>query len=139
MHKARTRSMLRYHKVHEIDVQPVERRVQDDLLPDIAGMSFPDCLAERTRLLHEKNRAEQELVSAKRERDRNGVTVLGLRIQSFSNRLSLINQRIKAVQHDVEFDALKRAAFEILDDETWQRVIARKAELRQSMLAGAAS
>ncbi|PNU02490.1 hypothetical protein [Novosphingobium guangzhouense] len=136
MYKHASRSQQRYHKVHEIDGQPVARRVQDDLLPDLANMTLPQCEAERRRLLHEKCRAEQELVAAKRQRDTNGISVLGLRIQGFSNRLGLINRHMKTVRHDIEFDALKAAVIELLDEDTWQRIIARKVELRQAMLAG---
>ena len=139
MHKKQTRSMQRFHKVHEIDAQPVGRRVQDDLLPDLANMTLPQCDAERRRLLHEKCRAEQELVAAKRQRDATGISVLGLRIQGFSNRLGLLNRHMKSARHDIESTALKQAVIELLGEETWQRIIARKVELRQAMIAGASA
>lgn len=136
MHKHRTRSMQRYHKVHEIDVQPVARLTQDALLLDIDQMTIPECQAERRRLLQEKSRAEQELIAAKHQRDAGGIAVLGLRIQGYCNRLSRLNVRAKQLRHDIEFDAFKQAVLELLDEETWHRIITRKVELRRAMLAG---
>ncbi|WP_232494946.1 hypothetical protein [Novosphingobium kaempferiae] len=139
MHKHRTRSMQRYHKVHEIDTQPVARLTQDALLLDIESMPLSECEAERRRLLLEKTRAEQELVAAKRQQDAGGIAILGLRIQGYCNRLSRLNARAKQVRHDVEFSAFRQAVEELLDEDTFQRIIARKAELRRAMLAGGAA
>lgn len=136
MHKRRTQSMQRYHRVHEIDVQPSGYRTQDDLLPHLDHMPLADCTAERARLIHEKLRAEQDLVSAKRGRDSRTVEAIGLRIQGLCSRLSQINTRLKQLRGNAEYEALKQAMTEELDEWTWRRVLDRKDEIRRAAPAG---
>jgi hypothetical protein len=131
--------MQRYHRVHEIDVQPSGHRTQDDLLPALGQMSFVDCTEERRRLLHEKQRAEQDLIAAKRFRDVHMIDAIGLRIQGLCNRLGQVNARIKEFRGNAEYQAFKQAVCEVLDPETWQLVIDRKEEIRRASLAGEAT
>lgn len=133
MHKHRARSMQRYHKVHEIDVQPSGYRTQDDLLPGVDSMPLPDCEAERGRLMHEKTRAEQDLVVAKRAQNTREIGMLGLRIQGLCNRIAQVKARTKQIRAADEYGALKQAIFEVLDAETLHLVIARKEEIRRAM------
>lgn len=116
MYKGNSASLQRYHKVHEINVQPSTQLFEDDLIPTAANMSWAECEAERRAIVLEKTKMANELVAAKRMRDRRQIEALGLRQQTYDGRLGLIKQRMETIRKGHEYMALRQAIDEAISD-----------------------
>lgn len=116
--------MQRYHRVHEIDVQPVGVS-EADFIPSAENMGVRECMAERSRLMIEKTRTEQEMqVATGHQR-----MALGRRYQALCSRLGIIGKRIKLLNRQRHSEARWEATKEIVGPEICERIIARQQEL----------
>lgn len=134
MHKGRSASFQRRYKVHEIDSAPTSRNVEDDFIPTAANMSKEQATAERTQLLLENVRMEQEHSVAKRSGNIRDSVSLGLRIVTICDRLSLVNARIKQINMDESRVRFSAAVRDVVSPEVWDQIIQRERELRSDPL-----
>lgn len=129
MYKRASASLQRKHRVIEVR-PPVSAYIgEDDLIPSAENLGLQECLSERAKLLLEKTRTENELIAAKAEGDKLAITRLGLRLQTFSNRLSVLSPRIKRLRHDDNQQAFIQAVREVVPADLYQAVITRQREI----------
>jgi hypothetical protein len=137
MYKGNSASLQRYHKVHEINVQPRTGAVEGDFIPTAANMSWEECEAEKRALVLEKTKMANELAAAKRCRDKSLVTLLGMRQQTYDGRLGLIRQRQDELKRGNQFEALRLAINEMLPEEQRKPIFARMSAIMDELCRGA--
>lgn len=134
MYKIASANLQSRNRVIDADVQArMAIRVEDDFIQTAGNMGARECLAERTKLMLEKTRAEQELVAAKRRGNAGDIAALGLRIQSFCSRLSLLRDRLKELRQDNEMDALMQAINELMEPNDRLALLRRKNEILREL------
>lgn len=131
MYKGNSASLQRSYGVQHI--APQKGYIADDFIPTADNMDMAMCRSERSQLLLEKTRFEQELLAAKNRGSKGEIGALGLRLQATAGRLSLINKRIKHLNRTAHDEALCRAVREVLSEEERQRVYARQHEILEEM------
>lgn len=129
MYKGNSASLQRKHRVIEVRQPTGGYIAEDDLVPHAEGLGLQDCISERAKLMLDKTRAENELIGAKAVKDERSITAIGLRIQSYCNRLSLITRRIKHLRHDCNEAAFKLAIKELVPPDLYQAVVKRQREI----------
>lgn len=134
MYKHRSAAYQRRYKVHEIAPQSsaAGRLCEDDLIPSAQNMGLDDCLAERRQLLIEKTRTETEIAIAKRERNWGHAEFLGGKNQGMCARLGLLAARIKELNRTTSRDEFRQAVQDTVDEATWDRIIRRAQEIRET-------
>jgi len=130
MYKSTARSLRRATSVHAIAVSPVPGYVfQDDLIVSAENMGLEECQRERTQLLLEKARLEDELLPHKREGNIRQMKVIGAQLQTISGRLGLVGKRIKHLHSTRQHETFRDAALELLSPEMFKAICQRAREL----------
>lgn len=129
MYKRRSAAMQRYHKVHEINVQPVHHAVETDYIPTAANMSLAECEAERRQLILEKTKLDNALVAAKRQNNQREVLAIGASLQVFCQRLSAIKQRMHELRQADNNQAFGQAVREIVPPEMRLLILERQQQI----------
>lgn len=133
MYKNTARSLRRATNVHAIAVSPIPGYVfEDDLIVSADNMGWDECQRERTQLILEKTRLENELLPHRREGNIRQMKIIGGQLQTISGRLSLVNKRLKQLNVQRSNDLFYQAAKEMLPAETLRAINNRAAELRES-------
>lgn len=127
MYKSTARSLRRKTRVHLVDYEPQAHvGSESDFIGSPANMSMADCLEEKTKLLTEKTRTENERANSHGLR----YEELGRQILGFCTRISMLNTRIKDLNRQQSQSDLKAAMEELLDFETIGRILNRASAIR---------
>lgn len=132
MYKATSRSLQRM--VEPMAPKPTGGAIglsfDHDFIPSAQNMSEEECRSERSRLMIELTRAQNELLASKVANDRTSIEGLGLRIAAYGSRLSLINKRLAVLARDEHSQRLGDAVRELCPPDLARRIFDRCKEMQ---------